>query len=154
MGVDSKVFVVAGKEQALDVGQAVLEALNKWQREQLDAHMTGMGYANRIQFMFSGDNEKSNGQKRWTNGVHLYANSFDCFQYIFTLDGDNRTLWYFTDCSSDTDDVTREHTLMFHIGCWGRYARIMHEVIKALKPFGPVYWDHNDCDDEDYVLQE
>jgi len=154
MSVDSKVFVVAGKDQALDVGQAVLEALNKWQREMLDANVTGMGYSNRLQFLFSNDNEKPNGQKRWTNGVTLHANSFDCFQYVFTLDGDNRTLWYFTDCSCDTDDITKEHTLMFHIGHWGRYARIMHEVIKALKPYGPVYWDHNDCDDEDYVLQE
>lgn len=154
MGVDSKVFVVADKSKSAEVGQAVLDALNKWQRDLLDAHAAGMGYRNRIQYLFSDENEKPNGQKRWTNGVHLHANTFDCFQFVFTLDGENRTLWYFTDCSCDTDDITKEHTLMFSIGHWGRHGRIMNEVIKALRPFGPVYYDHNDCDDEDYVLQD
>lgn len=153
MGVDSNVFVVADKSLAAEAGQAVLDALSKWQRDQLDAHATSLGYDNRMQFMFSNENEKPNGQPRWTNGAHLHATSFDCFQFVFTLDGDNRTLWYFTDCSCDTNYIIKDHTLMFSIGHWGANDKIMNIVIDALKPFGPVYYDHNDCDEEDYILQ-
>jgi len=153
MGVDSKVFVVARQDLTAEVGRAVLNALNIWQRNRLDNYAREAGYDNRAQFMFSSDNENANGQKLWTNGVRLQANTFDCFQFVFTDEGDNRILWYFTDCSCDTNDITKEHTLMFHIGCWGRYEIIMDQVSKALEPFGPVYWDHNDCDAEGYVLQ-
>lgn len=153
MGVDSKVFVVADKSQALAIGQAVFEAIEKWQRELLDknAHAHGL---TRLQFLFNeNENKKPNGSPMWTNGARIHASSFECFQIDFTVEGDHRTLWYFTDCECDTDYITKEHTFLFSIGHWGRHARIMHEVIKALTPFGPVYYDHNDCDEHDYVLQ-
>lgn len=153
MSVDSKVFVVAGKDKALDVGQAVLTAIEKWQRKLLDEHAEAFGMT-RLQFLFSEtENKNPKGGVNWSNGASISAYSFNCFQINFTVEGDSRILWFFTDCSCDTDEFSPEHTLLFSIGHWGRHGRIMHEVIEALKPFGTVYYDHNDCDEHDYVRQ-
>lgn len=155
MGVDSNVFVVADKQKALEIGQAVFNAIETWQRRELDQYVKDNGWNSRLQFLFSNKNAvPSNPSRRmWSNGAKIQANSFDFFQIVFDYNGENRTLWYFTNCSCDTDHITKDHTLLFSIGNWGSNRKIMQVVIDALRPFGPVYYDHNDCDDEDYVLQ-
>lgn len=153
MSVDSNVFVIAVKSDAMQIGQTVYNTIQRWQREQLDQHAESLGMT-RLEFLFDKkENTTVDGRPKWSNGAQLHASSFDCFQIVFTLSGEERTLWYFVDCSSDTDEITKEHTLIFSLGHWGSSERIMQVIIQALKPFGPVYYDHNDCDDEDYVLQ-
>lgn len=153
MGVDSKVFVIAEEHRAQDVGEAVHEHLNKWQRKLLDEHVATTDYKNRFQFLHSEDNKDSNGRRLWSNGVSVVACSFRTFQFEFSVAGEQRCLWYHTNCSCDTDYITPAHTLLFSIGHWGLYKEIMQEVVDALKPFGFVFWDTNDCDDIDYELQ-
>ena len=48
-------------------------------------------------------------------------------------------------------EIYKGDKLIFSIGHWGRCDDIMKAIIPALKEFGDVYYDHNDCDDEDFV---
>ena len=153
MGVDSKVFVVAEKAQALDVGNAVKNALDNLIREQATSYAREHNAGTLLNLLRSDDNYDKEGNMRFTLESRIEANSFDCFQFNFCLNSEARTVWYFTDCSCDTNDITGFHTLMFHVGCWGQYAVIMQRIVEALLPYGDVYWDHNDSDDEDYILQ-
>lgn len=152
MGIDSKVFVVAEYGRALDVGDAVKRRIDQWLFSKVWEEAQLLGFANPAQLIHSDYNLKGDG-RLWSMSTDIRANGFDCFQINFTVEGETRTLWYFPDCSCDTDDITKQHTLSFSIGYWGMCDEIMQEVIEALKDFGKVYYDFNDCDDKDYELQ-
>lgn len=152
MGVDSKVFVIADQERALDVGKAVYGAIRSWINNLIKEEVETLGFGNSFQLINS-DYNKQQGTHLWDLGASISSYDFGSFTITFTVKGESRILWYHTDCSCDTDDITKEHTLLFSIGYWGLSEEIMQIVIEALKPFGKVYYDFNDCDDKDYVLQ-
>ena len=153
MGVDSKVFVVAPYEQSMTIGKAVLDSIDQWLRAHIDREVETLGFPDRMAFMVSGYNKDDKGRSRWSISTSVNTNNFQSFQYNFNIAGDARTLWYFTECSCETDKITPEYTLLFSIGAWGTNEEIMQTVIQALKPFGRVYYDYNDCDSVEYELQ-
>jgi hypothetical protein len=153
MSVDSKVFVEAEFERAPFIGSHVVDNINNWLRRNIAEEVERLGYNGQLQFLWSKDNEDEKGNKKWSLHARLHANDFYTYQIAFNAGGESRTLWYFTTCSPDTDELTTNYTLNFWIGCWGKNEEIMQVVIEALKPHGKVWYDHNDCDDEDYILQ-
>lgn len=65
-------------------------------------------------------------------------------------DENKRTLKVFPDCSCDYG-IYLGDKIIFSISHWGSHEEIMQLVGGSLKCFGDVYYDHNDCDDEDFV---
>lgn len=54
-------------------------------------------------------------------------------------------------CYTDHSDTYEGDKIIFSIGCWGSYNEIMMIVADAVKSFGDVYYDFNDCDDQGFV---
>lgn len=146
MGVDSKVFVVCRREMAYEVGQAVKTAIDKWLMKKLDDEVQRQELNHRFDLTMRRGDELPD----WSISSRISAHSFEHFNIDFIVAGEGRSLNYFIDCSCDTDDITEEHTLIFSIGHWGMHAEIMQVVMDAIRQFGDVWYDHNDCDNEDY----
>lgn len=147
MGVDAKLFVTCGKDKMYEVGQKVINAINIWQRSELDKHIEEDGrYMNRMHFLCN----KKEHQQEWSNGCSIYAHNFDCISFDFKC-GESRSLKMFVDCSCDYSDTYDGDKITFSLGCWGRSDEIMKVVAEAVAEFGDVYYDNNDCDDEDFV---
>lgn len=47
--------------------------------------------------------------------------------------------------------ITRNKEDTLSVGYWGSCDEIMMVVAKAIKEFGDVYYDFNDCDDLDFI---
>lgn len=151
MGVDAKLFVVAGQDQALEIGNTVQEELYDYISYKVNYAAREHGYKTAWHFLRSTDNRDANGKPQYRFGTNITSHDFYGFTFSFLVDGEDRMLWYHTDCSCDTDHITKEHTLLFSIGHWGHVDEIMLTVAESLKEYGEVWYDHNDCDDEDYV---
>lgn len=150
MSVDSKVFVALDKSKHMEAAKAVTGALNKWVREEFDLFLEGSEYANRLHY--SANTEVN--ERKFTNGVAVeVSDDFEMFKIYFTVFGEKRQLNMFTNCACDHRDYTDGDTLAFIIGSWGCNEKIMQVVINALKPFGRVWYDFNDCDDSGYIEQ-
>lgn len=148
MSVDAKVFVTWGKDKFADVINSVVKGLNIWQRERLDEVVKEGGWNNRFHFIHNqGDNPL------WTNGVTIHAYNMDIIAINFSV-GEHRSLKAFPDCYSSASQVYEGEKILFSIGHWGRCEEIMKVVGSCLHKFGDVYYDHNDCDDEDFVKVE
>lgn len=147
MSIDSKMFVTCGKDKLVDVLDAVMKQLNIYTRKELDHYWENhTECVSRIHFLFNG------GAETFTNGVHLHAYSMDCLSIVFGCGDDyKRSVKVFPDCSEDYHDVVQGDKLIFSIGKWGKSNEIMKQIGLALVPFGDVYYDHNDCDDEEFV---
>tara|TARA_R110002020_G_scaffold29718_1_gene93772 strand:+ start:46 stop:504 length:459 start_codon:yes stop_codon:yes gene_type:complete len=151
MSVDSKLFVTCGKNRTTEVGQAVKKALDVWVRKELDeavrhtgSHSRGYLIAKPIKDLY------------FTNGIKS-IDTHDFRYYTFNFgcgDRNARMLGMFIDCSCDYDDTYEGDKIIFSIGCWGMYDEIMKVVAKAVASFGDVYYDFNDCDDQDFVKLE
>ena len=148
MSVDAKLFVTCGKEKLFDVLSVVTDALNIWQRNLLDNHIATTEYMNRLHFLHN------DGSDSWTNGVHSDFSFPDVISTNFKVDDEDRRLKIFPDCSCDYSDTYEGDKIIFSLGCWGMYNEIMMVVAKAVAPFGDVYYDFNDCDDQDFVKLE
>lgn len=148
MGIYTKCFVVCDKSKALEVGGAVESHLNIWQRGLLDSAVKESEALSRVNFL-----RNKGGKENWTNGCSVTGDFNGTFTVAFKVNGEHRILWYNTDCSCDTDDITTDHTLMFSIGKWGLNKEIMSVVIESIKPFGTVYYTENDCADEFEVVE-
>ena len=147
MSVDSKLFVTCGKDKLFDVVNSVVEHLNVFVRAELDKRVEEVGSASRMHFLWHEEEAKD-----WTNGTNLSMYSMDCINVHFGIGDDlHRNLSILTDCSCDYSDTYRGDKIIFLLGCWGMYDEIMKVVAKAVAPFGDVYYDYNDCDDEGFV---
>jgi hypothetical protein len=146
MSLSSKAFVVTGKENFIDVVNSVVAAVNKWQRAKLDAHISTTEYKNRPHFLHNGDNKK-----QWSNGCSISAYDMECISINFRVDGESRSLKTFGTCSCDTQRVVEGNSIIFNINKWSMSEEIMSVVIDAIKQYGATYYDHDDCDDEDYL---
>lgn len=72
-------------------------------------------------------------------------------KFNFTYAGEQRMLWLFFDCDSSNVEFGPK-SLTLSMGCWGQSDLFMKTALQALSPLGPVYFDHNDCDDIDKAL--
>lgn len=66
--------------------------------------------------------------------------------------GEHRSLHIFPDCSCDYSEIYQGDKIIFSLGCWGKHKEIMEILINTLTELSDVYYDFNDCDDEDFVL--
>ncbi|ASU03343.1 hypothetical protein [Pseudoalteromonas phage J2-1] len=151
MSVDSKMFVTCGKDKLVGVLDAVIKQLNIYTRKELDYYWENHTDAvNRMHFMFTEDYKSQ--AETFTNGVHLHAYNMDCLSIVFGCGDDyKRSLKVFPDCSEDYQDIVQGDKILFSIGHWGKNHSIMDQVAIALSPFGDVYYDHDDCDDEGFI---
>lgn len=151
MSLDSKMFVTCSKEDVINIGNSVTEALNTYVRDKLDSYWKNNTDAqSRLNFMW-GDSYKDQSNK-FTNGVSVSSYDFNTFAISFGNGDDcTRNLFMFPTCSSDYNDVYDGYKVIFSIGFWGSAEEIMSVVSKALKPYGDVYYDFNDCDDEYFI---
>ena len=151
MSVDSKLFVTCSKEDVITLGSSVAEALNKYSRQKLDDYWTNNTDAcNRFHFLH---NESYKGQReKFTNGVSITSYNFDMFTFTFGNGDDSlRSLHMFPTCSDDHNDIVEGYKVIFSIGYWGGSDEILMVVAEAIKEFGEVYYDFNDCDDLDFI---
>lgn len=148
MSVDAKLFVTCDPVEAIHVAQAVLRKLNEWQRSVLDNHWKSKGYNSRIEFFALGVDAKDN----WSNGVKVDTQDLSSFCFYFRINGEKRMLHVHLECDCDYSDTYDGYKVIFSIGHWGMYSEIMKQVAQAVESFGDVYYDHNDCDDEDFEL--
>lgn len=151
MSIDSKLFVSCNKEDALSIGNVVSKALSEYARTKLDDYWSNNTDAkSRINFM-CGDSYKDQNYK-FTNGVSISSHDFESFCFVFGCgDKNKRSLFMFTTCSSDHEDIKGDFKVVFSIGYWGSSDEIMMVVAEAIKEFGGVYYDFNDCDDLDFI---
>ena len=151
MSVDSKLFVTCNKEDVNSIGNLVTEALNVYVRDKLDNYWKNNTDAqSRVNFMWS-DSYKDQSNK-FTNGVSVITHNFDTFVISFgNGDESRRSLFMFPTCSSDYSDVCEGYKVIFSIGYWGSSEEIMSVLSGALKTYGDVYYDFNDCDDKDFI---
>lgn len=151
MSVDSKLFVTCGKDKTIVVGQAVEKALNAYIRELLDEDVKSRGYLNLSHY--ASEMKKHSPRFKISNGVEdINVSDFRMYSFYFNLaEHSGRQLRMFVDCSCDYSDTYEGDKIIFSIGCWGKHDEIMKVVAKAVAPFGDVYYDHNDCDDEDFI---
>ena len=151
MSVDSKLFVTCNKEDVNSIGNLVTEALNVYVRDKLDNYWKNNTDAqSRVNFMWS-DSYKDQSNK-FTNGVSVITHNFDTFVISFgNGDESRRSLFMFPTCSSDYSDVCEGYKVIFSIGYWGSSEEIMSVLSGALKPYGDVYYDFNDCDHEYFI---
>lgn len=151
MSVDSKIFVTCKKEDVISMGNSVTESLNVYVRDKLDNYWKNNTDAqSRLNFMWS-DSYKDQSNK-FTNGVSVTSHNFDTFVISFgNGDESRRSLFMFPTCSSDYSDVCEGYKVIFSIGYWGSVEEIMSVLSGALKPYGDVYYDFNDCDKEYFI---
>tara|TARA_B100001105_G_scaffold119372_1_gene95629 strand:- start:2351 stop:2818 length:468 start_codon:yes stop_codon:yes gene_type:complete len=154
MSVDSKLFVTCGKDKLPEVMNNVIDNLNVYHRAKLDNYWQNHTDAvNRIHFLRGEDYRAQN--KTYTNGVSGDFYNFDVLSLTFGNGDENlRMLQVFPDCSCDYSDTYEGDKIIFSVGCWGMYDEIMKVVAKSVAPFGDVYYDFNDCDEEDFVKLE
>lgn len=151
MSIDSKIFVACNKEDVINIGSSVTEALNTYVRGKLDNYWKqNTDCASRLQFLVNKDlKEHSN---KFTNGVNISTHDFGTFIFNFGSGDDfKRSLFMFSDCSSDYSDVYDGYKLIFSIGYWGSSDEIMNILAEALRPYGDIYYDFNDCDDKGFI---
>ena len=140
MSVDSKVFVCCEENKALEVGQAVLSGLKNWYRNKCSKTE---GFTDMLRFNLS--------NKDKYQPPHVFTTDFDVICFNFTVNEEARSLKMFPTCSCDYVYVYSGEKIIFSIGAWGSNEEIMQVVIGALKPFGDVYYNFNDCDDQGFV---
>ena len=151
MSVDSKMFVTCNKEDVINICNSVTEALNTHVRDKLDSYWRhNTTCSNRLQFLF--DKSLEEHSRKFTNGVSITTYNFDAFSISFGIgDESRRSLFMFPTCLSDYNDVYDGYVVIFSIGYWGSAEEIMNVVSEALKAYGDVYYDFNDCDDKDFI---
>jgi hypothetical protein len=153
MGLDSKLFVATKKENILKVMPKVIGSLNTYIRAELDAYLEEKGFSNRMQFMFRDKESKLNKDlKDFSNGIsECTTYDFRSWNINFKIQGENRSLFVTHTCSNDYKEVYDGDKIIFSLGYWGLSDEIMKVIAESLKEFGDVYYDFNDCDDEDFV---
>lgn len=147
MAESATLFVTAKPELANVIYDKVAKQISKWQRSLLDVHWkNNTTYTSRLQFLFKTDH------KDWSNGVYnIHTHDFRSFNMNFRVQGEERSLFCTHDCSNDYSDTYKGDKIIFSLNNWGMSDFIMKVIAKSLKEFGDVYYDHNDCDTEDFI---
>lgn len=148
MGVSSKLFVVCKQEDKMSVVKKVLETLDTLSIECLKnkEQQSGCG---RLQIV---NNPLTFGH--YSFGAEMYSREFELFTIRFGVGDENaRRAYVHTTCDCDVSSYLPEGmgAVIISIGCWGSNVMIMNTIANALKSFGDVYIDYNDCDDVDYA---
>lgn len=147
MGVNATLFVATKKENILDVMPKVIETLNTYIRKELDEYWKKEGFENRTHFIFSQEDNKV-----FTNGIReVITSDFRSCWVNFTIHGENRRVFVTHNCSTDYKDIFDGEKIIFSLGYWGLSDEIMKVIAEPLKEFGDVYYDFNDCDDQDFI---
>jgi hypothetical protein len=151
MSVASTVFVACKKEQVLEIGKAVVDSLSEFAIKKTDEYWEKHTDAfNRMHFLHA-DKFKNHGLQ-FSNGCVVDSYNFETFSFSFGCgDSLKRSVSMFTQCSTDYSEVFEGHKVIFHVSCWGMYDEIMKLIAETVKPYGDVYYDFNDCDDEDFI---
>jgi len=151
MSVESKLFVTCGKEDLYGVADAVINALNVYSRKKLDDYWENNTDAfHRMQFLCQEQFQSE--ASRFSNGCRASFYNMSCISFDFKNGDENsRSLRMLTDCSCDYSDTYDGDKIIFSLGYWGSNDEIMQVVAKAVSAFGDVYYDFNDCDDQDFV---
>ena len=146
MSVDCKLFVVSGRENQSLIGNAVKEALNKHIRSVVKTKADEVGDST-IAFCLKNKED-------YSNGINICAYDFDTYMLRFNLNGEQRMLWFHTDnpYAEYREEIRTDYKFVFSLGCWGDYKKYINLVAEAVKHFGDVYVDWNDCDDIGYEL--
>lgn len=152
MSVDAKLFVTCGKDKLFEVVNAVVAQLNVWVRSECDTYWkTHTDAVSRMHFLHNEDYVPQS--RMFTSGVRISAYDMKMLAIHFGCgDVGHRTLGIFPDCDSDYHDTYTGDKIIFSLGCGGKSNEIMQQVALAVAEFGDVYYDRNDCDDEDFVL--
>jgi hypothetical protein len=150
MGVNTKMFIAVKKEAIIDIMPIVIDALNKWQRRDLDRYADSKGFENRMSFLFRDkDAEVNKGLKEYSNGIRTCGTyDFRSFNINFTIHGESRQLFITHTCSSDYSDTYKGDKIIFSLGNWGMSEDIMMVVADAIKDKGDLYYVKNDCSDD------
>lgn len=148
MGVDTKMFIATKKENIIVVMPKIIEAINTWQRKELDQYLDKKGFENRMLFLHRNKEEKLNdGLKDFSNGIRSCDTSdFRSFNINFTVKGEQRNLFITHTCSNDYYTTYEGDKIIFSLGCWGMSEEIMMVCVEALKEVGEIYYTKNDCD--------
>ena len=151
MSLESKMFVTCNKDDVINIGNSVTKALNTYVRDKLDNYWKSNTDAqSRVNFMWS-DSYKDQSNK-FTNGVSVTSHNFDMFVIGFgNGDESRRSLFMFPTCSTGYSDVCEGYKVIFSIGYWGSAEEVMNVVADALKHYGDVYYDYNDCDGAGFI---
>lgn len=149
--IESKLFVACKKEDVINIGNSVTEALNKYTRSKLDSYwMDNTDAINRAHFLSGKDYKDAS--KLFTNGVSISSYNFDSFVFILgNGDKNKRILHMFPTCGSDYSGIYEGYKVIFSIGRWGSCDELMMVVADAVKKYGDVYYDYNDCDDLGFI---
>ena len=150
MGVDTKMFIGTKKENILEIMPKVIEAINVWQRADLDRYVDLKGFGNRMMYIFRDkDLEKHQDLKNYSNGISsVDTYDFRSFYINLIIASENRSLFVTHSCSSDYSDVYKGDKIIFSLGCWGLSEEIMMVVAEAIKEYGKVFYCQNDCNGE------
>ena len=126
----------------------VIEAINKWQRKELDAYLEKKGFDNRMSFLFRDKDKKVNKRlKDFTNGIDSCSTTdFRSFYINFTVYGEKRSLFITHTCSDDYYTTYDGDKIIFSLGSWGLSEEIMMVCANAIKNLGDIYYTKNDCD--------
>lgn len=151
MSRDSKLVLSCNKEDTLNIGNSVSEALSEYARNKLDDYWKNNSDAeSRLNFIWS-DSYKDQNHK-FSNGASISSHDFETFVFLFgNGDEQKRSLFMFTTCSSDHEGIEGDYKIVFSIGYWGNSDEIMMVVAEAIKEFGDAYYDYNDCDDLGFI---
>lgn len=150
MGVNAKLFIATKPENLLQIMPKVINALNVWQRAELDQYWDKKGFENRLQFMFRDKKIGVNKDlKDFTNGIYdVRTHDFRSFDIYLTVHGEKRTLFITHNCSGDYSDTYVGEKIIFSLGSWGLSKEIMMVVADAINEFGDIYFTNNDCSDD------
>ena len=148
MSVDSKLFVVCKQKEKMSVVKKVLEALDTLSLECIK-NKEQQSSCGRLQIV---NNSTTFGC--YSIGARLHSADFELFTIGFGVGDENdRMAGVHTTCDCDVSYYLPEGmgAVIVSIGCWGSNVMIMDTIANALKSFGDVYIDYNDCDDVEYA---
>jgi hypothetical protein len=152
MSVDSKLFVVVEKDKVLDVIDEVILGLNKWIKSEAESYYKAHTEAKSLHEFYWNKEYESHRKLFSVMGVAISAYKMDMILINFGCgDSNRRNLSVFPKDFHDYNHIATDNKLVFSIGDFGKNNQIMMVVAEACKPFGKVYYDRNDCDDEDFV---
>lgn len=149
MSVNSKLVVKCKPEDELNVLRSVKHSIDAYIIKIVDEHWKNNSDAkSRFEFIRSARKENC---KLWSHKSDITTFDFNLFYYTFGI-GEERMLTAYLGFDTDYDgELPKGNSVIFGIGLCGKSEEIMMCVADAAKEFGDVYYDRNDCDDEEFV---
>ena len=82
--------------------------------------------------------------------AEIFTSNFNHFWLSFVTAKESRDIFMTHSCSYDYKEIYDGEKIIFSIGHWGDHQIYMDIIKDAIKDFGDVYEDVNDCDDIDF----